>query len=193
MMTKKDPIDKVSTRRTYLLLQIALFELLTEKPFEKITLTELCGRSLIPRSTFYRYFEDKHDLLRYCIQTFFQTARLSEDIIYFKDAYSIRSFLIIFIQMLNRQKGNYYKLYQTNKNGILMDILKEFLSDILITKLKESESHGAQLKISPAIFTYLLTDFYFSAAKCFLDLADSCLVEDFVDNVCMFSDKDFFV
>ncbi len=191
-MTIKEPIDNIATRRTYILLQMALFDLLTEKPFEKISLTELCTRSMVPRSTFYRYFEDKHDLLRYCIQVFFETAQLNEDIIYFSDSYSIRDFLVIFIQMINRHKAEYYKLYQINKNGILMDILKDFLSDLMIVKLKESEGNGRRLKISPEIFTYLLTDFYFSAAKCFLDMEESCPVDEFVGHVCMFSEKDFF-
>ena len=48
---------------------------LEETPFEKITLTQLCDASMVPRSTFYRYFEDKYDLLYYCLQTFFDTVR----------------------------------------------------------------------------------------------------------------------
>ena len=44
--------EKLATRRTYKLLKAGLFHLLMEMPFEKISLTEICTRSLVPRSTF---------------------------------------------------------------------------------------------------------------------------------------------
>ena len=59
MSNHLEPQEKISARRTYTLLQQAFFKLLTEKPFEKITLKELCDTAMIPRSTFYRYFEDQ--------------------------------------------------------------------------------------------------------------------------------------
>lgn len=191
-MPKKETTDKISTKRTYILLQRSLFQLLTVTPFEKITLTQLCDDAMIPRSTFYRYFEDKHDLLRYCIQVFADTARFNDDVIYFKDDDSLRNFMLVLIQMLDRNKEEYERLYRINKDGELMNILKEFLSDIVRTKLLESEANGYTLKISHSIFIYLLTDFYYSTAKCFLELTDSYSIEAFVDNVCLFSDKDFF-
>lgn len=43
-----------------------MFELLSMKSFEKITVNELCQRSNYPRTTFYNYFDDKYDLLNYC-------------------------------------------------------------------------------------------------------------------------------
>ena len=83
----------ISALRTYALLQSALFQLLTEMPFEKITLTRLCARSMVPRSTFYRYFEDKYDLLRYCLRRFFEESRLDEDVIYLKNQESTQAFI----------------------------------------------------------------------------------------------------
>lgn len=44
-------------------LEDTLVQLLTEKPFEKITVTELCERAQTSRITFYYYYEDKYDLL----------------------------------------------------------------------------------------------------------------------------------
>ena len=66
----KEKKEKISTRRTYLLLSRSLFRLLEDTPFEKISLIQLCDHSMVPRSTFYRYFEDKYDLLYYSLQTF---------------------------------------------------------------------------------------------------------------------------
>lgn len=44
----------------------AMLELLTQKPFEKITVNELCETCNYPRATFYNYFDDSYDLLHYC-------------------------------------------------------------------------------------------------------------------------------
>ena len=95
----------ISALRTYALLQSALFQLLTEMPFEKITLTRLCARSMVPRSTFYRYFEDKYDLLRYCLRRFFEESRLDEDVIYLKNQESTQAFIAKVITVISRTKG----------------------------------------------------------------------------------------
>lgn len=44
-------------------LQNALVELMNEKPFQKITITEIADRSGLTRSTFYAHFETKDALL----------------------------------------------------------------------------------------------------------------------------------
>lgn len=41
----------------------ALLELITEKPFEKISVKEICDRSGIGRVTFYNHYEDKFGLM----------------------------------------------------------------------------------------------------------------------------------
>lgn len=51
-------------RRTYKFLTDALFELISEKPFEEISVTDICNRAMIHRTTFYNHFEDKYQLLR---------------------------------------------------------------------------------------------------------------------------------
>lgn len=51
-------------RRTYKFLTDALFELISEKPFEEISVTDICNRAMIHRTTFYKHFEDKYQLLR---------------------------------------------------------------------------------------------------------------------------------
>ena len=54
------------------------FSLLAEKPFEKITVGELCENAQYPRATFYNYFDDKYDLLNYCWLSLAEEIGLSE-------------------------------------------------------------------------------------------------------------------
>ena len=65
-------------RRTLDALSGAMFFLLSEKPFETITVGELCERAQYPRATFYNYFDDKYDLLDYCWLSLAEKIGLSE-------------------------------------------------------------------------------------------------------------------
>jgi len=60
----------IGTKRTLLQLHNTLRALLCEKSFENIQVTEICERSMIPKSTFYNYFDDKYDLLHYFLKSY---------------------------------------------------------------------------------------------------------------------------
>ena len=185
------PNEKISTRSTYLLLSQALFSLLEDTLFEKITLTQLCDHSMVPRSTFYRYFEDKYDLLYYCLQTFFDTVRLDKDIIYLKDGKG-RAFVAKLIAVMDKNKSSFQKICQTNKNGIFMDILRNYMLQILEQTVTQLEAEGSKLKISRPVFLYLLADLYISMAKCYLESETDCPPETFSNDICLFAARDFF-
>lgn len=70
---KFDPSKRkdIGTLRTIKALEKTLFELLTVNAFETLTIRKICTRSMIPRSTFYNYFEDKYDLLEVALDTLF--------------------------------------------------------------------------------------------------------------------------
>ena len=104
--------EHVSVRRTYLLLMKALLDLLAEIPFEKISLTDICRVSMVSRSTFYRYFEDKYDLLHYCVKMYIESLRPVEDLIYFKNIDSLRVFLKYLIDQVNENLSQYRNIYQ---------------------------------------------------------------------------------
>lgn len=52
----------------------ALLQLLAEKPFSRITVTDLQQRSTVSRSTFYRSFDRPEDVLAYLCDRGFETA-----------------------------------------------------------------------------------------------------------------------
>lgn len=58
----------LSARRSLSQLTKALVDLLTQKDFDDITVQDLCEQSMISKSSFYNYFDDKYDLLRYFFQ-----------------------------------------------------------------------------------------------------------------------------
>lgn len=52
--------------RTKKLLCKAFKAILVKKSFEAITVNEICQEAMVHRTTFYKYFTDKYDLLRFC-------------------------------------------------------------------------------------------------------------------------------
>ena len=54
-------------RRTYKLLLNSMITMLKRKNFNHITVNDLCEEALISRATFYVHFNDKYDLLKYCL------------------------------------------------------------------------------------------------------------------------------
>ena len=65
----KYDLSKKPTRgaqRTLEAFSKTMFSLLAKKPFENISVNEICEISNFPRATFYNYFDDKYDLLNYC-------------------------------------------------------------------------------------------------------------------------------
>lgn len=53
----------VESKRTQDILFDAVAELLTRRSFDDICVTDICGRANVHRSTFYKYYVDKYELL----------------------------------------------------------------------------------------------------------------------------------
>ena len=62
--------EDLRIKRTHKLLSESLIMLMSEKPFEKITVVDICERAMVHRATFYSHFADKYELLKYILQTF---------------------------------------------------------------------------------------------------------------------------
>ena len=55
-------------RKTRKLLVEALAQLLEEKPFQELSVTDICRRAMVHRTTFYAHFNDKQELLHYLLE-----------------------------------------------------------------------------------------------------------------------------
>ena len=183
--------EHVSVRRTYLLLMKALLDLLAEMPFEKISLTDICRVSMVSRSTFYRYFEDKYDLLHYCIKMYIEGLRPVEDLLYFRNMNSLRIFLTFLLSQAQENLAQYQKIYQVNKNGSLMFLIQHDLAEILAESGWHGGSKGYRLKIAMPLYVSFMSSFYLTTLKSYLELADDYTIADYVENVCRFVQRDF--
>ncbi len=66
-------------KRTQDLLFDAMIELLTRRSFDDICVTDICGRANVHRSTFYKYYVDKYELLEVRFRALIAALFVGED------------------------------------------------------------------------------------------------------------------
>jgi|HigsolmetaAR202D_1030399.scaffolds.fasta_scaffold30876_2 AcrR family transcriptional regulator len=75
MMQNSPESEDLRIKRTRKLIQEAFIELTVEKGFAALTVRDITKRAMINRSTFYRHYLDKYDLLdKFIAEVFEQTA-----------------------------------------------------------------------------------------------------------------------
>lgn len=73
----KNLSNKEANKVTKECLQTALIQLMSQKPFEKITITELVRRSGVSRTAFYRNYESKEEILNEVCRSFIDSLSAS--------------------------------------------------------------------------------------------------------------------
>lgn len=128
----KQKNEDLRIRRTRKLLSDALLELLETNSFEKISVIDICNKSMIHRTTFYNHFEDKNHLLLYVVdeieeKLFSQTIE--------REHYENRK------QMFMDLAGKAIDFVEANRNKILSIIKNnhiEKISDLILTTIEKS-------------------------------------------------------
>ena len=67
MEEKQEKDLDLRQRKTRRQLTQALVELMEERPFQELSLTDICRRAMVHRTTFYAHFTDKQELLHYLL------------------------------------------------------------------------------------------------------------------------------
>ena len=70
----EDHLD-LRQKKTRRLLVEALAQLLTERPFQELSVVDICRRAMVHRTTFYAHFNDKQELLHYLLEGLEQECR----------------------------------------------------------------------------------------------------------------------
>lgn len=115
----------IATKRNYKLLSEALFELMTKRSFNSISVVDICEKAMVPRATFYNHFEDKFDLLRYAFReqiNAFETD-IPEDVIAGTNTY----FEIVLGKVINyliKNKSMFIKMLRADDNMGVMELQK---------------------------------------------------------------------
>ena len=142
MREEAEKRKNVGSRRTCKLLYNAMFKLLSQKPFEDISVVDICEEAMVPRATFYNYFEDKYALLEYCIRMFTneRTPKIPAEANLSPEEY-IKELVNNVCEYLLQNKEILQKISKTNsKSIILSELQKNISAEIMV--LIEKLGHG---------------------------------------------------
>ena len=114
-MNKKD-LRVIKTKNN---LYNTLIELMKEKQFEEIKVSDICSHALVNRSTFYAHYNDKYDLLEEYIkqlkENFTKELETNKHIENTKEYYM--EMIKIFLNHVEDKKEIYKKLMINNRNS----------------------------------------------------------------------------
>lgn len=139
-MTKENSkMTKNKSSETKEILANTLFDLLERKPFPKISVNELCENSMIVRSTFYLHFQDKYELLSYCLD------RISMELEALMKTHETKDFFIVFLTECEKKERVFYNLFETEINEELMNLVYQYISRNITKFLEEKTARGELL------------------------------------------------
>lgn len=138
-MNKKDDLRVIKTRK---LIYQTLLDLMKEKTFEEIKVSDICSRAMINRSTFYAHYEDKYELLVDFLSNLKEefAHELNESC---KENLSIREYYIrlisLFLDHIDSKRDVYNSIMVNNRSSIMMDILLSVVNDDILKRFKEND------------------------------------------------------
>lgn len=132
-------MNKSNPSETKQILAYALLNLLVTKPFHKITVNELCEKSMIVRSTFYLHFQDKYELLTYCLN------ELSKEWDSLMATHAPKDFFIVLLSNCQEKEKIFYNIFETETNHELIEMFYQFFSRYITQCLEEKLAKGALL------------------------------------------------
>lgn len=134
LMNKKD-LRVIKTKNN---LYNTLVELMKEKQFEEIKVSDICNHALVNRSTFYAHYNDKYELLEEYIkvlkESFTKELEKNKNISNTKEYYM--EMIKILLDHVEDKKEIYSSIMINNRNSMTMDIIYDVLNQDITNRLK---------------------------------------------------------
>lgn len=163
--------EDLRVKRTYKLLSESLMDLMKEKPFEKISVVDICDRAMIHRATFYTHFTDKYDLLRYILKPlqdpFDKSCVTSNTKEGYKDYYM--SVAESITDMVFEKKDVMKAVLKKNQEDSFITQLKSALSENIERKLKKCQENGVEMPVPPNFAAKFYAGACISLIECWLE------------------------
>ena len=145
-------MNKTDLRVVKALAQIdrALLECLEQMPLQKLTVDQLCQQAMINRSTFYKYYQDKYDLMDQYLARTLQEFRRQMDVA-FVEAFAQNIHSLVYqknfekaLQYLHKNKARYTLLWSGAINRSVFTEMLQVIHDSILEKLRSCGLQGTQ-------------------------------------------------
>ncbi len=187
--------EDLRIRRTYKLLFEALLALLEQQPFERISVTDICDKAMVHRTTFYKHFEDKYHLLMYGIKElqndFSEKSITNENFDNPKQYY-----LDIFEHVLKYISANqkmYSLVLARNETDSVLSMFSKLVVEDIMGKLNDNEKRGIKHLIPLEIIANFYAGALLSMISWWLRNSESVPIDAMVRYLDLMMKEDAFV
>lgn len=140
-------------RKTYLALTKTMLEMMEEMRFEEIRVGELCERAMIRKSTFYKHFGDKYELLAFIVRQKQEelNAQLAEEHRSGGTVEYYMRLITLVLDFLSENETLVHSALQSNSFPLMLSILSEQIVLDIQQQLKADVRRGETLPASPDV------------------------------------------
>ena len=153
---EKNDLRVIKTKN---ILYSTLLELMKEKQFEEIKVSDICSHALINRSTFYSHYNDKYELLEEYINTLKDS--LIEELSKNKNINNTKQYYIelikLFFNHIDEKRNIYISAMINNRNSITMYIIYDVLNHEVTKRLNDIEFKNKTIPVE------IISKFYLGA------------------------------
>lgn len=135
--------------KTHRALVEAMFTLLKKQSFSKITVNDLCVEALCSRATFYAHFQDKYDLLRFCMESMKKSLM--------EDAQPGEGLLRKIVEYMYNRPEIFKHLFMEETNTELNRMIGEMLARDITLVLEKQAMEGRVFNVPPNILAVFIT------------------------------------
>ena len=145
-MAKKVDLRIIKTKKN---LYEGLLNLMKERTFEEIKVSDICNKALTNRSTFYDHFSDKYELL---------VEKLEENVNYSNAKEYYMQMIEIFFDHISNNINVYSSILKKNNNSIVMDMANDAIYRDVENHIRKSDKI-----LKTEIPVEIISKFYVSA------------------------------
>ncbi len=181
----EQPID-LRMQRTFRLISDALFELVLKQPFEEISVTDICKKAMVHRTTFYKHFEDKYQLL----ETMFSNEQRKFIELHIEEDESHQEYYRRIIRQMFTYAKDYNQFFVQSASHIKNDFMAELLRNTISTYLErcfrmDEERAGVPCEIPIAIMSEYYTGAAIALVMWWLQNGMQISMDQMVDYMCL--------
>ncbi|WP_315080923.1 TetR/AcrR family transcriptional regulator [uncultured Clostridium sp.] len=137
--------SEIKITKSHLRLNQAFIDLVSQNGFEKTTVSDICEKSLVSRSTFYNHFEDKYHLLYFSIHLIKNQIIDSEKSV---TDYSKGEQIHIILSFINKNRAFLRSIILINDINLIITPLHDLTISQYVLMLKSLEDIGYKFIVS---------------------------------------------
>lgn len=161
---------KLRIKRTHKLLRTALMDLIEERDFDALTVGEIAERAMVSRTGFYRYYQDKYELVEKlfeeAVYTMMSDLTALHVVLVREDTQTIPEPWVKFFEHLVEYERLYRVLLVRKSRSWLVEKMRSALSEAVRVRVQHSSScilngkhvANAYSRLAPALTASLLIE-----------------------------------